>query len=256
MTPPAVARLAEEGSGPNITPLRFQLAIEGIDVDPRLDGDEPPSRSISSTFDSALEKSMTSAAPTVCPDSDESRRLAAAAGPVPGGHLDGGQDVFAGGRDDDADRIDLVVRGVGAVEHAGDRSKRTSPAMRRCNSSWSACGGERQRAVRIVPVARRADGGHVGLTGTRSGHLGLDLSKLRWGDEPSRTECKRAVGPAPECSTGSRRRTLVASSSRRRRAEEKSPLISHRSKDVGDGGRRPAAAPCDWTPPSPAAGLM
>ena len=98
---------------------------------------------------------MTSAAPTVCPDSDEPPPRGTAE-PVLGGNLDSSQDVFAGGRDDDADGIDLVVRGIGAVEHAGDRVKANFARDPALQVVLKRCGGERSApfGLRSLPCER------------------------------------------------------------------------------------------------------
>src|SRR5215217_2899673 len=118
-----------------------------------------------------------------------------------GGNLDGDQDVVTGGRDDDANRIDLVVRGIGAVEHAGDRVKADLARDAPLQVVLERRGDERQRTVRFAPVAMRSDGCGTGLTGKRRGHLNIVLSRERWGNETPLNWRNRAVGLAPECST-------------------------------------------------------
>ena len=91
-----------------------------------------------------------------------SRRLAATAEPVLGGNLDSSQDVFAGGRDDDADGIDLVVRGIGAVEHAGDRVKANFARDPRVAGRPEALRRRKECAVRFALIAAGTDGCALG----------------------------------------------------------------------------------------------
>ena len=65
-----------------------------------------------------LEKSITSAAPTVCPASDEPPPRGKIGTPWLAASSTAPIGVVGRFRDDHADRLDLVVRGVGRVEHA------------------------------------------------------------------------------------------------------------------------------------------
>ena len=117
-----------------------------------------------------------------------------------GCNLDGGQDVFAGGRDDDTDGIDLVVRGVGAVEQPVDRVEMHLARDPALQLVLQRRGGERERAVRFAPIALGMNGRRARLTGKRGGHFDMDLSRARWADETPPEWCNLAVDSAPECS--------------------------------------------------------
>src|SRR5829696_10288821 len=118
-----------------------------------------------------------------------------------GGNLDGGQHVVAGGRDDDADGIDLVVRGVSAVEHAGDGVEADLAGDAALQVVLERRGGKRECAVRSGPFAVGPNFADAGLTGDTGGHLDIVLSRDRWSNETPENWRKRGVGPAPECST-------------------------------------------------------
>ena len=73
--------------------------------------------------------------------------------------------------------------------------------MRRCSSSWSAAAAKGSAPFDSRPLPCESDGCRAGLTGKRGGHLGMDLSRARRGDETPPNWCNRAVDSAPECST-------------------------------------------------------
>src|SRR5215213_10024253 len=95
-----------------------------------------------------------------------------------GGNLDGDQDVVTGGRDDDANRIDLVVRGIGAVEHAGDRVKADLARDAPLQVVLERRGGKRDCAVRPEPLAIGTDVTDAGMTGNGGGHVDIVLSRI------------------------------------------------------------------------------
>src|SRR5215208_5787232 len=96
------------------------------------------------------------------------------------GNLDGGQNIVARGRDDDADGIDLVVRGVGAIEHAGDRVKANLAGDAALQVVLERRGGKRGCAVRSGSFAVGTDVADAGLTGDSGGHLDFVLSRDQW----------------------------------------------------------------------------
>ncbi len=70
-TPPTVARLPDEGSGPNISPFGFSSLLSESRLMPDSTVAVRASRSTASTRLRYLEKSITNAAPTVCPASED-----------------------------------------------------------------------------------------------------------------------------------------------------------------------------------------
>ena len=66
-----------------------------------------------------FEKSITSAAPTVCPASEEPPPRGKIGTPWLAASSTAAIDVVGRLRNDHADRLDLVVGGVGRIEHAG-----------------------------------------------------------------------------------------------------------------------------------------
>ena len=107
-----------------------------------------------------------------------------------GGNLDGGQDVIAGGGDDDANGIDLVVRGVGAVEHAGDGVKADLARDAALQVVLERRGGKRECAVRPEPVAI-ANGCRSRWTDRKPWRSSRYRPlQDRWGEEAPRNQAK------------------------------------------------------------------
>ena len=173
-----VARLLEDGSGPNIRPFALSWRLSRSRIDAGLDGDRARLEVEVEDPLQYFEKSITSAAPTVCPASDDPPPRGKIGTPWLAASSTAAGRVVGRLRDDDADRLDLVVRGVGRVEHAGGRSKRTSPRCARCRSFWSAAAAKGSAPFDPEPVAIGIDVTDAGLTGNRGGHVDIVLSRI------------------------------------------------------------------------------
>ena len=192
ITPPIVARLLEDGSGPNIRPFALSWRLSRSRMIPGSTVTVPGLEVRGRGSDCSTSRSRSRALRRPSGRPATTRRRAAGSGCRGWRRArPRAMDVVGRLRDDDADRLDLVVGGVGRVEHPRGAIETHFAADARVQLGFEHAGGldRRPAGLRfgVDPPIRSGGSGSLVSTLAGSGTTGMERRL------PLRSAAKRSV---------------------------------------------------------------